>query len=42
VLSTRFIQDAATLLGAGIPWKEIEASYFCGWRKDEINKVKGA
>ncbi|MEQ8849847.1 AAA family ATPase [Botrimarina sp.] len=40
VLSTRFIEDAADLLAAGIPWKEVADSYFCGWRQDEINKVQ--
>lgn len=39
-MSTRFILDSRDMMDAGWTIEEIQDAYFCGWREDEINKVK--
>ena len=48
-MSTRFIIDSHKMmygknaegeLIAGWSMEEIQEAYFCGWREDEVNKVK--
>lgn len=41
VMSTRFIRDSDDMIeGQGWSLEEVQESYFCGWREEEINKVK--
>lgn len=41
VVSTRFFKDVAEMMEKGDTWKDIESSFFGGWRKEEIQKVLG-
>jgi hypothetical protein len=39
VMSTRFLIDATKLKRSGKPMKNLQDTYFHGWREDERRKV---
>lgn len=41
IVSTRFLQDAQIMKTAGMSDQEIDEALMCGWRADEIAKVRG-